>query len=152
MKKFPQILLFLIIILFGCKSNQEAYNTTYRKLKEKEEAMLDANAKIAMNVPKNAVLRDSSNNYMTEKFNLILGKEQDILAYNIVSRSFINRTNARGFYSQMLDKGYPAVLVQNEEMMFRIIIGSFSTKEEAESELSELKESFPEAFILFRAK
>lgn len=143
----------LAIVLFtACKSNQEAYNATFRKFKEKEDAMVDSNAKTTMNVPKSALSTDSTSIYQPEKFNLILGNELDLLDYNIVARSFINRTNARGFYSQMVDKGYKSVLVQNEDMMYRIIIASFSAKEEAETHLKEIKNTYPEAFIVLRIR
>ena len=143
----------LAIVLFtACKSNQEAYNATFRKFKEKEDAMVDSNAKTTMNVPKSALSKDSTSIYQSERFNLILGNELDLLDYNIVARSFINRTNARGFYGQMAEKGYKSVLVQNEDMMYRIIIASFSSKEEAETHLKEIKNTYPEAFIVQRIR
>lgn len=152
MKARFQIFLLLLVLLSGCKANQEAYNAAYRKLKEKEESLMDTKARAAMNVPEHAISKDSSFNYSSESFNLILGEDKNLSDFNIVARSFINRTNARGYYSQMLDDGYPAVLVQNEENMFRIIIGSSALKEEAEKKLTEIRKTHPEATIFFRIK
>lgn len=142
----------LLLFFAGCKSNQEVYNTTYRKLKDKEEAMIDAKAKTAMNVPKDTMSKDSTNKYLFEIFSLILGDEQNISAYNIVAKSFINKTNAKSFYSRMKENGYPAVLVQNEDRMFRIIIASFSTKAEAENNLKEINKYYPGATIVRRIR
>jgi len=150
MKKYFQLLFLLLILLSGCKSNPEAYNTTYQRLKVKEEAMMDAKARVAMDVPKNVSPGDSSAGYAAERLTLILGEESNFAVYGVVTKSFINRTNARGYYSRVLEKGYPAVLVQNEEMMFRIIVASFQTKEEAENKLKDFKASFPDAYILVR--
>ncbi|MCK9311156.1 MAG: SPOR domain-containing protein [Bacteroidales bacterium] len=150
MKKHLQILFMLMVVLSGCKINQEAYNTAYQKLKDKEETIMNTKAKVAMDVPIDIMVNDTSLNYVYEHFNLILGKETDLSDFNVVARSFINRTNARGFYSQMQDKGYPAVLVQNEENMFRIIVGAASSKEDVEIELKNIKTAYPEAYILIR--
>lgn len=150
MKKYFQLLFLLLILLSGCKSNPEAYNTTYQRLKVKEEAMMDAKARVAMDVPKNVSPGDSSAGYAAERLTLILGEELNLAVYGVVAKSFINRTNARGYYNRVLEKGYPAVLVQNEDMMFRIIVASFQTKEEAENKLKDFKASFPEAYILVR--
>jgi len=152
MKRNQLIILLTIILFTACKSNQEAYNATYRKFKEKEDAMVDSNAKTTMNVPKGALSTDSTSVYQSERFNLILGNELDLLDYNIVARSFINRTNARGFYNQMVEKDYKSVLVQNEDMMYRIIIASFATKEESEDHLKEIKNTYPEAIIILRIR
>ena len=151
MKKHLQILFMLMVLLSGCKINQEAYNTAYQKLKDKEESVMNTKAKVALDVPKDVMANDSTFDYVYESFNLILGKETDLSKFNIVARSFINRTNARGFYSQMQDKGYPAVLVQNEENMFRIIVGAASSKDDAVIELKKIKTVYPEAYILVKA-
>jgi len=150
MKKYFQLLFLLLVLLSGCKSNPEAYNTTYQRLKAKEETMMDAKSKVAMDVPKNVSSGDSSSGFVAERLTLILGKESNLLIYCIVAKSFINRTNARSYYSRVLEKGYPAVLVQNEEMMFRIIIASSQIKDDAENKLKDFKASFPEAYILVR--
>jgi len=48
----------------------------------------------------------------------------------------------------LLDDGYPAVLVQNEKLIFRIVVASFQSKEEADKKLDLLKKTFSEAWIL----
>jgi len=150
MKKYPYILFLLMVVFVGCKSNPEAYSNTYRKLKEKEESQFDANAKTAMDVPQSSNSNDTTTGYLSENFNLVLGEKINVSDFNIVARSFINRTNARGYFSQMEDNGYPAVLVQNEEMLFRIIIASFTSREDAENKLKEIKKIYPEAYILMK--
>lgn len=146
MTKYFQILLPLLFIFTACKSNQDAYNATYQRLKEKSK--IETQAKTAMSVPVEVVSLDSSNIHPSEIFNVILGEEKNISGYNIVVKSFINKTNARGYYLRMIEDKYPAVLVQNEELMFRIIVGSSLTDEEAENMLVKLKKTFPEAWIL----
>jgi len=150
MKKYTYIVFILLVVFVSCKSNPEAYSNTYRKLKEKEESQMDANAKTAMDVPQNSYSNDSTTGYPSEQITLILGETLNVSNYNIVARSFINKTNARGYFSQMVENGYPAALVQNDDMMFRIIIASFTSMEEAEKKLKEIKKNYPEAYILVK--
>jgi cell division protein FtsN len=149
MKKISLLFLLALVLFTGCKSNQEAYNLAFRNLKDKEEAMA-TNARTAMDVPKNTTTSDSAGVYQSEQFTLVMGRTENLSEYNIVARSFINRTNARGFYTQMADKGYNAALVQNEEMMYRIIIASYINKEEAEKNLKDIQATYPEAYILIK--
>lgn len=150
MKKYSLIVFFSLLLFAGCKSNQEAYSLTYQRLKAKEEAQMDANARTAMDVPRTVDSNHSDSVYLTERLTVVLGEEKNVSAYNLVARSFINRTNARGYYSQVKEDGLDAVLVQNENSMYRIVIASFLTKEEAESELKRIKNVFTEAQIVVR--
>lgn len=150
MRAFVVFILLGLIVLPACKSNLEAYNLAYQKLKDKEDARLNTRAKTTMTVHLDSLSNDSSAVYRTENLTLLLGDESDFLDYNVVARTFINRTNARGYYSQMKDDGYPALLVQNQDQLYRIIIASFSTPELAEGKKVELKEKFPEISIVFR--
>lgn len=149
--KHPALFLCLLVFSFvACKSNPEAYQKAYQRIKEKEEAVMDAHAKAAMDVPKGRAKSDSL--FVSEKINLILGDELRFLDYSIVCKSFINRTNARGYFNRMLDEGYPALLVQNEDNLFRIIIGSYVSSAEALQALSEYRKTFPEAYVLQRLR
>lgn len=150
MRKYVVFILLGLIVLPACKSNLEAYNLAYQKLKDREDARLNTRAKTTMTVHLDSLSNDSSAVYRTENLTLLLGDENDFLDYNVVARTFINRTNARGYYSQMKDDGYPALLVQNQDQLYRIIIASFSTPELAEGKKVELKEKFPEISIVFR--
>ncbi|MDP4277931.1 MAG: SPOR domain-containing protein, partial [Bacteroidota bacterium] len=81
---------------------------------------------------------------------ILEGKEKDLSVYNIVIKSFINRTNAYSLYSRMKDAGYPAVLAQNKDRMYRIIIESCKYQVDANRFLEEARKSWPDAWILVR--
>lgn len=150
MRKYVVIILLGLIVLPACKSNLEAYNMAYQKLKEREEAQVSSRARTTMTVHLDSLSNDSSAVYRTENLTLLLGNEKDFLDYNVVARTFINRTNARGYYGQMKEDGYPALLVQNQDQLYRIIVGSFPSPELAEGKKAELKVKFPEISIVFR--
>jgi cell division septation protein DedD len=152
MKRYLQILFVLSLLFSGCKSNQEAYNATYRKFKEmeKENSVIKSQARTPMDVPQEVMSKDSAYTHVSEAFTIIVGQEKNVSVYNIVAKSFINQTNAKGYHERILNDGYPAVLVQNENSMFRIIIAAFQSKEEAEKKLELLKKTFTTAWILAR--
>ena len=63
-----------------------------------------------------------------------------------------NVLNARALREKMTNKGYNAVLAKNEVGMLRVIVSSFSTKEEAiasrEAVKSRFAPDFKDAWIL----
>jgi cell division septation protein DedD len=152
MRKYFVLILLGLMILPACKSNLEAYNRTYQRLKDKEETQVTSRARTTMTVHLDslATSTDSSAVYRTENLTLLLGNEKQFLDYNVVAKTFINRTNARGYYEQMKEDKYPALLVQNQDQLYRIIVASFPTPEKAEGKKSELAEKFPEISIVFR--
>ncbi|MCX6309809.1 MAG: SPOR domain-containing protein [Bacteroidia bacterium] len=152
MKKYVVFILLGLIVLPACKSNLEAYNMAYQKLKDKEEVQVYSRAKTTMSVHLDslATSTDSTAVYRTENLILLLGNEKKFLDYNVVAKTFINRTNARGYYEQMKEDGYPALLVQNQDQLYRIVVASFPTPELAEGRKSELMGKFPEISIVIR--
>lgn len=150
MRKFVVYLLLGLIILPACKSNLEAYNMAYQKLKDKQDAQLNSRAKTTMSVKLDSATIDSTATYRSEELTLLLGNEKNFLDYNVVARTFINRTNARGFYEQAKEDHFPALLVQNQDLLYRIIVASFPTPDLAEQKKTELKVLFPEISIVFK--
>lgn len=152
-KSLIAILLLTVILFSCCKSNQEAFNSAYRKLKDKnEEVQLAEKAKTASNVSKEMTQTfvDTTSVHPPENITLVLGEPINLSNYSIVARSFMNKTNARSYQGRMEDEGFPAILVQNEELMYRIIIASFKTESEARGKLQQIRQSFPESWILVR--
>jgi hypothetical protein len=143
-------LLAVLILFTACKSNQDAYNTAYRKLKEREDSLMESKAQTATTINMDALAADSSSVYRSEEFTLILGDEKNLSDYSLVVKTFINRTNARGYYGRLEEEGYPAILIQNRNLLYRIIVASFPTLEEAQAKQQQLRETFPESFILRR--
>jgi len=147
------VLVISVSLFSCCKSNKDAFNTAYKKMKEKnEESQLDLKAKTATKVSNEVMMnyKDTSAIHPPETVNLVAGEPIHLSDYNIVAKSFMNKTNARSYQGRMEDEGYPAVLVQNEELMYRIIIASFKSPEEARKKLDQVRTLFPEAWILVR--
>jgi hypothetical protein len=139
-----------LVLLSACKSNLEAYTSAYQKLKEREESQLNARARTTMSVNVSTDSKDSTVLVRSEAFDLILGKPEELSDYSLVAQSFINRTNAKSYFDRMRSSGYPTLLIQNSDQLYRILIGSFATMEAAEAKKQTLLNAFPNLFVLKR--
>lgn len=142
-----------MLVLFACcKSNEKAYNAAYQRMKEKNEAsLLEERAQTAEIISDDVVKKkDPGMVKVHEVVTLMLGDEQHLSTYNIVIKSFINRTNARSLYQRMLEEGHNAVLVQNKDLMYRIVIDACKYEADAEKLLTAVRDKWPEAWILVR--
>jgi hypothetical protein len=147
MKRLFHLLPIVLVLFSACKSNQDAYNKTYQRLKEKEDLQVETKAQTTMSIHIDTLAQDSLK-YRVESFTLLLGKEQDLSSFSIVAKTFINRTNAKGYYARMAEKGYPALLIQNKDQLYRILIASFPTLEQALAKKEELRPTFPEVLVI----
>jgi hypothetical protein len=151
MKRLLFTLPLLMLLFACCKSNEKAYNVAYQNLKEKnEESLLAQRANTAETISDDVVKKAPGMVKVHETVTLILGKQEDLSTYNIVIKSFINRTNAKSLFDRMVDDGHKAVLVQNKESMFRIIISACKYEKDADNMLAEARKEWPEAWILVR--
>lgn len=147
-------LLFLAIAGSSCKTHPEAFKLAHQTLRDKsEEKQLEQRSQTAttMSSTIEQQLNDTTRVQPAEEWTVILGKASNLNQYNVVAGSFINRTNARSFYARMQeDEGYPAVLIQNESLMYRIIVASYSDRDQALNSLSILRRQLPDAVIILQ--
>lgn len=86
-----------------------------------------------------------------EKFSLAEGETNaDALKfkYHVVVGSFKNKDNARGLVSTLRGEGNNALMVVNEQGMFRVLIASFDTYAQARSRISQINSRFADAWVL----
>jgi hypothetical protein len=152
MKRFLLFLPLMLLLFSCCKSNEKAYNATYQKLKDKnEESLLAERAQTAETITDDVVKKnDPGVVKVHEVVTVVLGEDKNLSTYNIVIKSFINRTNARSLYNRMIEEGRNAVLVQNKDMMYRIVVDACKYEIDADKLLTAEKKTWPEAWILVR--
>jgi hypothetical protein len=152
MKHF-YVLLPIVCLLFSCcKSNEKAYNQAFQRMKEKQEEQLNFNRLNTAVTDSEKVVKQNQAaiSKINESVTVIMGEEKNLSVYNLVIKGFINKTNAVSLYNRMKDEGLPAVLVQNDELNYRIITGSSKNVYVAEKLLDKAKNTWPEAWILVR--
>ena len=138
----------------SCKPKQSAYHAAYERAQQRQIAQQAASQDEVRPMPAPVAADDAA--VREEKVTPADGaNESGLKAYSVVIGSFQNITNARGLRERMLGEGFPAILAQNENGMYRVIVTSFDTKAEAvisrESIKSRFAPLFSDAWILQRA-
>ncbi len=92
----------------------------------------------------------------TENFDIAVGESSSSnfkYKYHVVVGSFKDKTNAITLQSTLLADGENgAVVVVNEQQMYRVILGSFDEYKEAHARISRMGDRFIDAWVLVQAK
>jgi len=78
-----------------------------------------------------------------EKASGVIGKK-----YHVVVGSFKSRDNAKGLQTTLAAEGNEAVVVINEQGMYRVFIASYDTYGEARTCINRIANRFPDAWVL----
>ncbi len=90
-----------------------------------------------------------------EKFSLADGEtnaEALKLKYHVVVGSFKSQVNARGLQSTLKNEGNNALVVINEQGMYRVLISSFNEYMQARTRINQISERFPDAWVLVQQR
>ena len=86
-----------------------------------------------------------------EKFEVI-EEQKDVVVlkkYHVVIGSFGNKDNALRLQGQMKPQ-YEPIIVRNEKGMYRVLLMTYDTYKEAKTKIAEIREQFPDAWILIK--
>lgn len=86
-----------------------------------------------------------------EKFSLADGETNaDALKYkyHVVVGSFKSQVNAKGLQNALKSEGNNALVVINEQGMFRVLIASFNEYAQARARINQITDRFPDAWVL----
>ena len=133
----------------SCKSSESAYKKAYEKAKQQELAdasnastSTEAPAEVVTPVETVPVAPVSSAPVREEKVELVSG--EGLRAYSVVCGSFGVKSNAEGLKAQMDNEGYNAKVVYNaQNNMYRVIVESFDTRDEAARARDAFKAKYP---------
>ncbi len=142
--------LCLVMAFTSCKSSESAYKKAYEKAKQNELAEAANNQEA---VVETAPVVEAAPVVQTpapvspapvreEKVELVSG--DGLKAFSVVCGSFGVKANADGLKSTLDGQGYNAKVVYNAERnMYRVIVASFDTREEAAAERDAFKAKYP---------
>ena len=149
MKKILGMFLMAVIVLTGstsCKSKQ--------KVTEISGANVEATAKTntaATTASTTATAATETEKTRNEKFSLAEG-ETNIAAFNskyhVVVGSFSIQQNAKNLQRTLNSEGNNALVVVNEQGMFRVLIASFNEYTQARERINQINTRFPDAWVL----
>ena len=86
-----------------------------------------------------------------EKFEVI-EEQKDVVVlkkYHVVIGSFGNKDNALRLQAQMRPQ-YEPIIVHNEKGMYRVLLMTYDMYKEAKAKITEVKDQFPDAWVLIK--
>lgn len=149
---------FVAVVAFGmtsCKPKQTALKNAFLNAKEKEivtQTNADEPVKTVQQVQKSqtpdvTVKRSTPPVVQKERITAVSTSDASGLKnFSVVIGSFMTKTNAISLKESMEGEGYRVILAQNDKQMYRVIIASFVTKEEASSERDRIKTKYTPRF------
>ena len=140
--------LCLVLVFSSCKSSESAYKKAYEKAKQNELAEAKTQeevvepAPVVEAAPVQTPVHVSPAPVREEKVELVSG--DGLKAFSVVCGSFGVKANADGLKSTLDGQGYNAKVVYNAERnMYRVIVASFDTREEAAAARDAFKAKYP---------
>lgn len=153
MKKviYTLVAVFAIAGLSSCKPKQSAYKAAMERAQQREIARQQEEPQNEI-IP---VIVEDEVDARQEKITPAQGENPDGLKrFSVVIGSFQNPTNARSLKARMEGEGFNAILAQNEQGMYRVIVTSFDDKMDAARSRDSIKimyaPMFQDAWILER--
>jgi len=132
----------LAVALTGCNSNKLLSRTsaTVADPASAEEVTPVQYKAAAQEAPAPVVLPGDRQ----EKVTVVDNSENSLLKdYNVVVGTFGSKANADNMKATMASRGYSAFLVQNASGMYRVVAGSFDTREAATSVRDIIRNTYP---------
>ena len=167
MKKYTLICIGLCAAMAftSCKSSESAYKKAYEKAKQydtqtaQQEAAQAAAAQEAVVAPveakpaDQAQVVDNLDNISVRQESVQLIHGNGLNAFSVVVGSFGLLSNAESLYQRLKDAGYDAQVVKNEDKnMYRVVASSFAEKSAAVSSRDQLRNTYPDAWLLYNAR
>lgn len=145
MKKY--IFLFAaagMLSLTGCKSSANAYQQAYEKAIQNDEPVAQTAAEPTRSVQKIEEEPAQEIPVRQEKVTLVSG-DSEIQTYGVVCGSYSLKANAEGLMKSLQNDGFSPVVAVNEAgKTYRVIVASFTTREDAAAMRDEFKKKYPE--------
>ena len=171
-KTFAAVALSMVLAvsMSSCKSKESLYKKAY----EKAQAQNASNTQVTedpttINVtPVQPIASEASSTTTTTTTTTTAPVGQDdnvsvrsealqvvdgagIKAYSVVCGAFSLQANATGLQQKLNEKGYQAQIALNpERKLYRVIAATFDTKAEATTALQILRQTYPDAWLLYK--
>ncbi|WP_029905545.1 SPOR domain-containing protein [Prevotella sp. 10(H)] len=135
------------IIGFGsCKPKQSAYKSVYEAAKEREVEENTTDNSSAVSKPATTPTYSSSNESVRkEKVTPVYESDASGLkAYSVVIAAMAMKPGAESLKERFGNDGYSVILARNEQGMYRVIIASYDSKDQAVAKKNEILQKYAE--------
>jgi cell division septation protein DedD len=162
MKKYTLICMGLCAAMAftSCKSSESAYKKAYEKAKQYDTANQQSTtgqeavvAPVEAKPVDQARVVDNLDNISVRQESVQVIRGNGLNAFSVVVGSFGLLSNAEGLYQRLRDAGYNAQVVKNEEKnMYRVVASSFANKADAVVSRDQLRNTYPDAWLLYNQR
>lgn len=127
----------ILVLGTSCKPKQSAYKQVYEAAKERE---MQQTASQPTTVVKDASpLPPVEVSVRKEKVEAVYATDAaGLKKYSVVIASLSVKLNAESLRTRMQNEGYPVILAQNEQGMYRVIVASYDDRESAAAKREEI--------------
>jgi cell division protein FtsN len=147
----------------SCKSSESAYKKAYEKAKQYDTATQQATAQTSEDAAVVAPVEakpadetrvvDNLDNVSVRQESVSLISGAGLKDFSVIVGSFGLISNAEGLQQKLKAAGYDAQIVKNEDKnMFRVVASTFADKASAVSSRDQLRETYPDAWLLYSAQ
>ena len=145
----------------SCKSSESAYKKAYEKAKQYDTATAqqasDDNAAVVAPVEARPATEtrvvDNLDNVSVRQESVSLISGTGLKDFSVIVGSFGLISNAEGLQQRLKAAGYDAQIVKNEDKnMYRVVASTFADKGSAVSSRDQLRETYPDAWLLYNAR
>ena len=149
-KKFFIVPAMVMMIAFaGCKSQYTAaYNEANSGTATPKQEVVEQDNTTDYLASKTAQPTEPEN-IRSENYTVVTGDESLLKHYNVVVGSFGKQENAIRLH-QALQSEYRPLVVMNENGMYRVVISTHDTYQEAKAQISKINATYPDAWVLVR--
>jgi len=144
MKKIHFALALIALVLLGtsCRPRQSAYRQVYEAARERE-MQLQATQPTVVIRDNNAPLPPVEVSVRQERVEAVRPADAaELRRYSVVVAAMSVRLNAESLQRRLQNEGHQVILAQNEQGMFRVIVGSFDTRHQAEAQRQQLHRTY----------
>ena len=162
MKKYTLICMGLCAAMAftSCKSSESAYKKAYEKAKQYDTANQQSTtgqeavvAPVEAKPVDQARVVDNLDNISVRQESVQVIRGNGLNAFSVVVGSFGLLSNAEGLYQRLRVAGYNAQVVKNEEKnMYRVVASSFANKADAVVSRDQLRNTYPDAWLLYNQR
>lgn len=147
-KKFFIVPAMAMMIAFaGCKSQYTAaYNEANSGTATPKQEVVEQDNTTDYLASKTAQPTEPEN-IRSENYTVVTGDESLLKHYNVVVGSFGKQENAIRLH-QALQSEYRPLVVMNENGMYRVVISTHDTYQEAKAQISKINATYPDAWVL----
>ena len=132
------------------KAKQYDTQTAQQEAAQAQEAVV---APVEAKPADQARVVDNLDNISVRQESVQLIHGNGLNAFSVVVGSFGLLSNAESLYQRLKDAGYDAQVVKNEDKnMYRVVASSFAEKASAVSSRDQLRNTYPDAWLLYNAR